>query len=226
MAKKKVSRKELLKSPDEFLTFSERALNFYKSNERLFQYGVLAIAVAAVAYLGINTYIRSVNKKGQAAYNSAYYSLIKQLRGNPKLESVTKSEALFQKVVTDYGQSRASQLALPQVANIKFLNKQYDDAIRLYQEFLEEVSGNIPYESLTRLALTACYEAKGDIKTAIQTLNPILKAPDNPFREIAMWTLARLYRMDNQPTKEKDTLKQFVETFKDSPFLPMAKARL
>ena len=67
MAKKKVTRKELLKESDEFLTFSSRAIVFAREHSRHFQYVGIGIVVIILLYLGINTYLNYINKKGQAA---------------------------------------------------------------------------------------------------------------------------------------------------------------
>ena len=137
-----------------------------------------------------------------------------------------KSEDLFDRVIDEYGLSKAARLALPQLAYLKFADKKYDEAIALYEEFANEVSEDRDYQSLTNLALAACYEAKGDLKKAIENLNPILDRADDPFRETAMFSVARLDRLDGQPDKAKKILEEFVEQYKTSPFLPMAKAQL
>lgn len=226
MAKKKISRKELLKRPDEFLTLSSRAVNFFNAHTNVFKYMGLAIALIVVVYLGLNTYMRYINKKGQNAYNLAYDTLSQNMRPDAGPEGLKKSEELFDKVIDDYGLSKAARLALAQVAYLEFADKNYDEAIALYKKFSKKVSGNADFESLTNLALAACYEAKGDLKKAIQTLSPILNRPAHPFRETAMLSLERLYRLDGQPEKAREILKEFVEEYKTSPFLPMAKARL
>jgi len=64
------------------------------------------------------------------------------------------------------------------------------------------------------------------LKKAILILSSIVEAPDNLFRETAMLSLERVYRIDNQPEKSNEILKKFVQEYKASPFLPMAKARL
>ena len=226
MAKKKKSRKELIKSPDEFMTFSEKALQFYHSHERQFQYLGMAIVAIIVAYLAVNTYMRYVNSKGQDAYNTAYYALMRNLKDKPGLESLKKSGSLFAKVIDEHGSSKARRLALPQVAFGKFIEKNYDEAIALYEEFLDSVSGDGQYSSLARLALAACYEAKGEVKRALKALAPVFERQDDPFKENAMLSQARLYRLDNKPEKEKEVLRRFVEEYKTSPFLPFAKAHL
>jgi len=125
-----------------------------------------------------------------------------------------------------YGLSKASRLATPELAHLKFQDKKYDEAISLYQEFLAEIRGNAPYEAMTMLALAACYEEKGDFNKAVETLNQIKADPDVFFEEQAMLSLARVYRLSNQPEKSQETLNEFVEKFQSSPFLPQAKAQL
>jgi outer membrane protein assembly factor BamD (BamD/ComL family) len=226
MAKKKVSRKELLKKPDEFLTFSSKALNAISAYQNQLRVVGVALAVVVVGYLAVHTYLRHINKKGQDAYNTACYALAENMKPGADPENLNGSVELFEKVKDQYGLSKAARLALPHIAYLKFLEKEYDEAIALQQEFLDDVSGKTQYESLSRLALAACHEAKGDVKAAIETLSPVLDRPYAPFKEAAMLSLARLYRLDNEPERAKEILKEFVEEYKDSPFLPMAKARL
>ena len=48
--------------------------------------------------------------------------------------------------------------------NLKFivLEKDFDQAIRLYEAYLEGLPEQSPYRSLTKLALATCHEEKGD----------------------------------------------------------------
>jgi outer membrane protein assembly factor BamD (BamD/ComL family) len=223
---KKISRKELLKGTDEFLTFSGKAVNFMTTHQRELKYAGVVIAILVVAYLGVTTYLRHVNKNGQNAYNTAYQTLTKEMKPDANRDNLLKSEELFSKVTDDYGLSKVAQLALPQIAYLKFLDKKYDEAIGLYQKFLDKVAGNTEYELMTNLALAACFEAKGDLKSATEILVPISEIPDSSFSEPAMLSLARLYRLDNKPEKAREVLNKFVEQHGDSPLLPFAKAQL
>ncbi len=223
---KKTTRKELLKGTDEFLTLSSKAVNFITTHLRELKYAGFVIAILVVAYLGVTTYLRYVNKNGQNAYNTAYQTLTKEMKPDANPDNLRKSEELFNKVTDDYGLSKVARLALPQIAYLKFLDKKYDEAIVLYRKFLDKVSGNTEYELMTNLALAACFEAKGDLKTAMETLIPVIEIPDNSFREPAMLSLARLYRLDNKPEKAREILNEFVEQHADSPLLPFAKAQL
>jgi tetratricopeptide (TPR) repeat protein len=226
MAKEKVTRKELLKSPDEFMTVSARAILYVKEHTKPFKIAGGILVGAALVYLGVNYYLNYANRKGQEAYDAAFYELakIKEIKADD--ETVKKSEELFNKVITDHGLSKASRLAPPQIAHLKFLEKKYDEAIRLYQTYLKEVPENTVYHSLALMALAASYEGQGDFGKAIETLQKILSSSEPSFKEQATLSLARVYGLSKQPDKAKETLKEFIEKYKNSPFLSMAKARL
>ena len=226
MAKNKISRKELLKSPDEFQTLSTTAVDFFNDHVRQFKFIGIGIAVIAVIYLVSFAYIGHVNKSGLEAYNAAYDILARSDKPDLPDEEKIKAEELFQKVIDNYGSSKAALLAYPQIGHLKFSQKQYADAILSYEKFGEKVKGDKEYSVLNDLALASSFEAKGEIEKSIDLLSTLVKSPDTPFREMAMYNLARVYRLNKQDDKAKETLKAFVSEYQNSPFLPMAKARL
>ena len=226
MAKEKLTRKELLKGPDEFLTVSGRAILYVKEHTKPFKVAGYIVVGAALVYLGVNTYLNYANRKGQEAYDAAYYEVVKIKEIKADDEAVKKSEELFKKVIADHGVSKASRLAPPQIAHLKFHEKKYDEAIQLYQAYLKEVPENTVYHSLALLALAASYEGQGDFGKAIEALQKILSSSEPSFKEQATLKLARVYGLSKQTAKAKETLKEFIEKYKNSPFLSMAKARL
>lgn len=226
MAKKKITRKQLLKEPDEFLSLSAKAISYARTHTKQLEYLGIALCTLALIFLGGYTYYRHINKKGQETYNTAYEVFTNNFKPGVSPADLKKSGELFKKVVDNYGLSKAARLALPEEAYIKFLNRDFDGAITLYREFLDKVSGNYRYESLARLALAACYEQKKEFQTAIVTLRPILEEKGNPFREPAMFNMARLYRLTHQTDLEKKVLKEFIKIYKNSPFASMVKAHM
>jgi predicted negative regulator of RcsB-dependent stress response len=222
---KKVTRKELLREEDEFTTFSGRAILFFKEHSRQLNYVMIGVAVVALIYAAFNFFMGRTNKKGQVAYNQAFYSLTQSIVSGTT-EVPVQAEEEFQRVLDDFGLSKVSRLARPQLARIKFQKGEYDEAISLYQEFSKDASDKPLYQSLARLGLAACYEAKDEYDRAIEILTEVTNNPDTTFREQAMLDLARIYRLSGQEDKSKEILSAFVEDYKNSPFLPLAKAFL
>jgi predicted negative regulator of RcsB-dependent stress response len=226
MVKQKVTRKELLKSPDEFLTFSGRAIAFFTAHRRKLSYVGIGICAVAILYLAGLSYLNYINRKGQEAYNQAYTTAMKEIKPGVVSEEIQKLQGLFEKVKEDHGLSRAARLAPVQVAYLKFFQKQYDEAIGLYTQFLDKTSSDPRYADLARLALASCYEAKGDLDAAIKTLTPLREGPKELFTEVALLELSRLYRLAKQPEKAGEAVKVVEEKFPNSPLLPVAKATL
>jgi predicted negative regulator of RcsB-dependent stress response len=223
MAKTKVSRKELLKKPDEFLSLSTRAIIFVKEHSRLFSYIGIVAACLVLLFIGVRGYVRHIEKKGQATYSMAYHLLAENTGDKTDTEDLQEPEELFRQVVDDYGLSKAARLALPELGYLNFLEEKYDTAIFRYQEFLKKVS-NEPYPSLSKIALAVCYEEKGEYDRAIQLLDQIRSGPDDFFKEQAMLSMARIFRLTGKKERSNEILKEFVNKFQSSPFLPIAKA--
>lgn len=220
MAKQKITRKALLKSPDEFLTFTERALNFIRDQARYFHLAGIIVAAAALVYLGATTYLNYVNKKGQGAYYEAYAE-VRQEKAD-----LERAERLFKKVVEDYRLSRVSRLAAPQIGYLKYREEKYDEAVPLYETFMNKASENSPYRRLATLALAALYEEKGELQKAIELLRELAAAPENVFMEQTLLGLGRVYRLSGREDRAREVYKEFSDRFATSPFLAQVKAYL
>jgi predicted negative regulator of RcsB-dependent stress response len=226
MSKTKISRKEMLKKPDEFISLSAKAIEFVKGHKRQFDYLGMAVLGLIVIYLGIYAYMKYINKKGQEAYNVAYYAMLNNTGSDASKADPRKTEESFNEVIKKYGMSKAAKLALPELAYSKFEQKKYDEAIALYEEYLNKISDVDPNKSLTRLSLSTCYEQKGEYDKAIEPLEQIMEGPDDFIKEQAMLSLARVYRLSGKQDKSDETIKTFKEKFPKSVFLEMADSFL
>jgi outer membrane protein assembly factor BamD (BamD/ComL family) len=224
MAKEKVTRKELLKGTDEFMTIAGRVAVYFREHSRQFQYAGIGVLVLLALYLAINTFMGYVNKKGQKAYNAAYYTLTENK--SDQGPDYMKAFALFEKAEKDYKYAKVSALIPAQLAYAKYREKEFDQAIRLYEVYLEGLPEQSPYRSLARLALATCHEEKGDAQGAIPLYETIAVGPDADLRDLALFGMARVYRISGQPRKAEEVLRQFIEEYKQSPYLPLAEALL
>lgn len=220
MAKQKITRKALLKSPDEFLTFTERAIQFVTERARYFQAAGLVVVAAGIVYMGATAYLNHVNKKGQSAYYEAYLKLRTE-KADPE-----EVQALFRKVAEEHRLSRVSKLVPPQVGYLKVQGKKPEEAVPLYEAFMKGFPQNSPYAILAKLALAGVHEEKGDDQTAIGILNALTSDPQNVFMEQSLLSLARLYRASGEDGKAVEIYKDFVDRFKVSPYLAQVKAYL
>lgn len=228
MAAKKLSRKELLNQNDEFLSITNRVILYVKEHSQVFSNifsGILLVILIGVILYTIKMYI---DKKGQEAYNEALNALMQyeQAPADKKEEALEKAETLFRKVRDERNYAKVSKLVPPQLAYFKFQEQKYDEAIALYRDYQKKTSVDSVYYILADLAIAACHEEKGDYAAAIQVLEPDLNSSKDFLKEQVMMSLTRNYRLAGQNDKAKETLKQLVEKFPKSSYIPMAKAQL
>lgn len=226
MAKKRVTRKELLKKEDEFISLSARVYQFVSAHGKQIQYAAICVTVVIVIVLGISLYFRHLNKKALAAYNIAYKNLVSDSFPETTEGNIKRSIEDLDKLIKEYGWTKMAILAIPQMAYLKFGQGKYDEAISLYQTYLDKDKSSSIYRSMAHFGLAASYEAKGEHQSAISHLKKIIDGKNKFLKEEAMFSLGRVYALSGQRELSKDTFQEFVNQFSQSPLLPLAKVHL
>ncbi len=221
---KEKSRKVLLSTNDEFVTFSARMLVLAREHKKQMEIAGYCILAIIILFTAGNMYLKNRNSRAQEAYNRAYYALSGNISPEKKQEIYAKSREEFGKVLAEFKMSKVAPLTIPQMAHIDFIEKRYDDAIKKYQDYLDKKPSE-PYYSYALLALSTCYEEKGDYDMAISTLEKI-KDKEGYSKEQAMLGLARIYRLKKDTAKSNEILKDFIEKFPSSPSIAVAKATI
>jgi tetratricopeptide (TPR) repeat protein len=226
MAKKKTTRKELLKKDDEFISLSNRFFLYVSAHKKQIQYIAVSVMIIIAIVIGISLYFKHLNKKSLAAYNLAYTNLVSDSTSNITEDAINKSIEELDSLIKKYGWTKMATLAIPQLAYLKFGQGKYDEAISLYQTYLKKDESASIYHLMTHFGLAAAYEAKSEYQSAIQHLKKIIDDENNFLKEEAMFSLGRLYALSGQQEMSKKAFKDFVNQFKESPLVPLAKANL
>ncbi len=219
----KESRKELLKGPDEFMTLSERAAAFVRDHSRGFSYGGAALAAALLVYLGISWYLGYEDRRGQELYNKAYYALRTAEASNVDPDPSARPADLFADLMDGHGLAHVSDLALPQLARLKFEAGEVDEAIRLYRSFQSEIDPESRYAAMAHLAVAGCLEAKQDYGAAVEELRPLAEGSGSVFQEQALVHLVRLHLLQGRRDQAAETRDRLSREYPGSPFIPFAE---
>lgn len=226
MAKKRVTRKELLKKDDEFISLSNRFFQYVSTHTKQLQYLIVSLMIIIAIVIGISLYFKHLNKKALAAYNLAYNNLVSDSSPDIKEDTINKSIEELDRLIKKYGWTKMATLAIPQLAYLKFGQGKYDEAISLYQTYLKKDKSGFIYRSMAHFGLAAAYEAKSEHQSAIRHLKKIIDDENNFLKEEAMFSLGRIYALSGQREMSKEIFTDFVNQFKESPLLPLAKANL
>jgi predicted negative regulator of RcsB-dependent stress response len=200
MPTKKISRKKLLKEPDEFISTTAKVLQFLREHRRkVTQYAVVVIALVA-AGLGGYSYLRWQQGKAQVIQQQAFklYQETSNKAANPEGDKANFKKALekFQEALAVYGWGNVGQVSQVYIGHCFYGMKEYDQAIPAYSRCLDG-----PFRSLALSGLGYCYEAKGDYAKAAENYQKVAEGDGSPYQEESMLDLARCYEELKQKEK-------------------------
>ncbi len=223
MAKKKVSRKQLLNEPDEFLTFTGGLLKWSLEHKTLIA-GVLGglfaliIIASALKYFSIQSENRAFARLQEAKQT---YQSRKEEAG--VAEAWNETNAVFQELVEEHGKNRAGMVARVIYADIAFEADHPDLAIELYRRARGDFTERPGITNLILSGLGYAYEKKGDIPLAIRHFEQIVQGTDPVAKGEALFNLGRLYSRSGQEEKSLQAYEKLVSDYPDSIYIELAK---
>jgi len=213
--KKKLGRKELLKKPDEFITFSNRVYLWIRTHARYVVGVVSALVLFFALFLGYSAYQNRQERQAREGYYSA-------------LEKVDPAGQLskLEEVIQKYPRTRTANLARIAAGHLYFQKKDYARAVTYYQSVLDK--GKIPPDIRSLLLENLAYaqEQKGDLSQAASTFSRLSQGEDETIKEEALLHLARVYQKMGKTQEAKAAYQTFISRYPKSPFTPIVKDKL
>ena len=225
MAKKKISRKKLLKEPDEFITLSGKMIQFAMKNKTQITYGIGIVIAVVVLIAGYRLFaIRSENKS-LALFDQAvskYATSIRTRDMNQAYQSVTKD---FQVILDKYGNKGGGKLARVTFANICFDAGEYGEAVKLYEESLKNFEHHPMIYNLILSGLGYANQQLNENQLAVTYFEKIVARDDQILSDEALFNLGLLYEKLGEMEKSEKAFNQIVSDFPDSMYINIIKER-
>ncbi len=192
--RKKLTRKELLKEPDEFLSFSKKMIQFATAHQKPIIIGTAVFFLLLVAFAGFQYYrIRSENHAFALLQEAttAYASTAAQK--GPQQAQRAASDA-FGRLFDRYAGSPAARIGQVVYADICYRAGDPAKAAALYTEALNAFGEKDPaLRSLIDSSLGYALEARGDLQKASERFRQVTEKPTAIFKDDALFQLARIY---------------------------------
>ena len=207
MAKRlKVSRKDLLKEQDQFLSTSEKAMIYFTDNRSTVIGVIAAIVIVGSSVLGFNYY-----KETQTLKNEAFYFEITKI--SDKADSSTSdAKAILEKMGDGPQKDRASLL----LGDMHFQNQEYDKAEKYYSAILSRTSPSDINHQMAKVGLAYSHESRKDYKKAIELFKSVVEANTSfPLFEV-YWSLAKCHELNNDVSKALLILREMQMKFSKS----------
>jgi len=220
--KKKISRKKLLKEPDEFLTFSAKLFQYSLEHK----YQLLASLGAIIAVVLIVTGIRFFSLQG----SKESFALLEKSRARyEKLLGEKDAQTAYEEVKSDfehildkYGNKVGGKLARVMFADICYGADNLDQAIFLYEEALADFQDPFIRNSIFS-GLAYAHEKKQAYKKATEYFEKIAASTDPVLKGEALFNIGRLYAALGDHEKSQTAYKQLVAEQPDSIYIDLVK---
>jgi tetratricopeptide (TPR) repeat protein len=226
MAKKKKTRKQLLKEPDEFITFTGKAITFVTGYQKQISYMLCTIVAIALIFFGYRFFAQRAETKaftllGQT--QSKYDALIKT---SSETEAYNQVSEAFQSIIKKYGGNAGGKLARIIYANISYNAGQYEKAIALYKQSLSDFKEDKFVYNMILSNLGHAYQRVENGQNAAAYFEKAASATYSPIREDALFNLGLLYEKSGEAAKSQKTLQEILNNHPDSIYFDLVEEEL
>ncbi len=222
MANKRVTRKQLLKEPDEFITFSNRMIKLgvvYK-NQLLLAGGVFCLAV--LIFVGVQYASNRSQAKALALLDGAVTRYEQSVAQEGPLKALAAVETDFDAILKNYASNAGGKLARATYAQYRFAAGQADGAIMLYEQALDDFQEDPFYRSIIVSGLGYAWALKGDSQKSISYFEQVVASPAAAAKSDALFNLGLLYEQAGQRDKSIAAFKRIQDEFPTSPYAELA----
>ena len=238
--KKKLTRKQLLKQEDEFISTSTKVFNWIKENFNkvilgLLVFLVIMAVVLSVRYQSKKNLINST--KHLYVAKNIYYAPVQPppqgqnaatpQQGFPSAEAkYQKAMQSFEALIEIYPKSQAAEEARFFIPNCLYFLGKYDQAIEGFNAYMERYPQGL-FVQQAMVGIAYVHSAKGDYNQSIDVFQQILdNNPEFILRDAVYMQLGDSYEKIGSPEKAKEAYQNVIINFPDSPFLEDAENKV
>ena len=227
MAKKrKKTRKELLKEPDEFMTLTGKLIGFAVDHKTQLTYGLGIVLALAIIIAGVRFFSIRAEQKATAMLDQsvAEYNNMKAQKSAGEVYSAVSGG--FENILQKYSSQDSGKLAGLIYAGICYDAGQYKQAIDLYNAALKDFENYPMIHSQIISSLGYAYEQQKDFSTAVGFFEKLTAPPEQTMRGEALFHMGRLYDKLGQSAKSKEAYQKIVSDHPDFIYIDMVKERI
>lgn len=226
MAKKRTTRKELVKKPDEFITQTGKVIQWAQENTKPLVYGVCIFFGLVILVSGYRMYNSARMKAASTLLSSSLDAYEKAAEGAKDPGDVLAQVSTdFDKLVNKYGGQPEGRLGGVLYAHIALAGADTDDAIKYYEKAYKQYGSDATLSNIVLNGLAVAHMEKGENDAAINYLTQIANGNSKLFKDNALFYLGSLYEKTGQTDKSVEYMEQLTKDFPDSIYADIAREK-
>lgn len=228
VAEKKLSRKELLNEPDEFISTTGQVINFAKDNPRMLIGIVVGFVLALVIGLGYYAHQSRKEARSHELFQLALRTYEKEIAGvnQPGKQELDRLLAEFDLISRDYSGFINGDLALLYCGHILYKAGDYSSALDRYTKTQSTSLAKLGFGPLIQYNLAQTLFASKNYDKAITLFEQFSRDTTSPYRREAHVNIARIYESMGKTKEAVQAYKQYLKIFPEAPDADFVKARI
>ncbi|MCF8067572.1 MAG: tetratricopeptide repeat protein [Desulfobacterales bacterium] len=223
---KKITRKELLKEPDEFLTLSAKAIGFATENKDKIMLWIGGVIVLILIISGI---AYKMNRDEKASYTMLYKAMQVYdagMKNNGPEKVFQDTEKQFDELISRYASHSGGKIGCIQFANICYTAGNTEKAIMLYEMAQKAFKQNPSMTNVILNSLAYAYEKNGNNEKAISCFEKVASGSETIMKADALYHLGTLYAAQGDTDKSREAFGKIVSEHTDSVFVKIAQEKI
>lgn len=218
MAQGAIPRKQLLKEPDQFITFTGRLIAFGRSHRRAILVGTGGLLALLLVVTTINHLADRKERQATDQYRqllATYAAAREETDANTAYERVKADAAAY---FDRFGATQAASAARITFGDISYHGGDADTAISMYRHALEGAGQTTSMQNIILNGLAHALMAKGNDAEAIPYFEMIVEGGEKTMQADALFNLARLYAASGNQAKSDAAYQRLLADFPDTPY--------
>ena len=227
MAKqKRVTRKQLLKEPDEFISTTGKIIRWGRQYIRQVAYAAGAFLLFLVVITGYRYYSNNAENRAFSLLDQAVSNYEDKKTDMDVLAAYKDAKEDFEYIIRKYDHTQGGKLATVVFAGISYDADNLERAIQLYEAALVYFENDPTYQNILWSGLGYAYEKKQDIAIAISYFEKIAGGKDPVIKDVALFNMGRLYHELGDTAKSMQAYERLTTEHTDSIYYQLAKEKI
>lgn len=224
--KRKVTRKQLLKEPDEFISRTGQMIRWARAHQRPLTYGVGAFFLALLVIVGVRYYLGVQENRAFALLDQAMtqYESVRQDKGIRAAYVELQPE--FERILKQYSANAGGKVARLFFANICHRAGEYDRAVALFKRSLQDFESDAFYRKLIAAGIGHALAGKKDFGAAAESFATIASEPGTYMKDEALFHLGHYYALIGKQAQSRKAFGEILSAHPNSMYSRIVAEKL